>query len=226
MSAPALLHLHEGTRFGYRSGLPWNRRDRCLVEVGSPVSLEPGLHLLVAPNGSGKTTFLKTLAGLNRPLAGQVSLPGPVHYFADELRADPELTPSAFFRAFFKGDALRQAVELANRLRLDTRKQIQQLSRGNRQKVLLILAEMEAAAGQGNFLLMDEPLTGLDAETRVQVTSLWTERGTGVTRLVVMHELESVSQAHSLLTIANGQLKQATSQTGATWMETYRALQA
>lgn len=226
MPEPAQLHLPEGTRFGYRTGLPWNRQERCLVEVAAPVLLGPGLHLLVAPNGTGKTTLLKTLAGLCRPLSGQVRLSGPVHYFADELKADPELTAARFFRAFFKGDALRQAEKLAADLRLDLRKQISKLSRGNRQKVLLILAEMEAATGPGSFLLMDEPLTGLDAETRMQVAALWAGPGAAVTRLVVMHELESVTLASSLLTIAGGRLKQACSKTGNSWMETYQTLQA
>lgn len=226
MSASAILHIENGTCFGYRSGPPWKRQDRRLVEVEAPVRLGPGLHLLVAPNGTGKTTLLKTLAGLNAPLEGKLVLPAAVHYFADELKADPELTAGSFFRAFFKKESLVRAEKLAADLRLDLRKQIGKLSRGNRQKVLLILAEIGAGAGEGSFLLMDEPLTGLDAETRAQVTALWAGAGAGITRLVVMHELESVAQASSLLTIARGQLKHAAEKTGATWMDTYQALQA
>ncbi|SKA82425.1 iron complex transport system ATP-binding protein [Prosthecobacter debontii] len=224
--APApCLHLQEGSRFGYRVGLPWNRRPHCLVEIPDPVQAHPGLHLLVAPNGSGKTTFLRTLAGLIPPLAGAVTLQAQVHYFADELRADPEMKPLTFFRSWFKGDSLASVEKLANSLRLDLKCPIGKLSRGNRQKVLLIMAEVKAAQSSASLLLMDEPLTGLDAETREQVTQLWAETRSSTVRLVVMHELECVRQADSLFTIVRGKLRHATERTGSTWMDTYHTLQ-
>lgn len=224
--APApQLHLPEGSRFGYRVGLPWNRRAHCLVEVPEAVHAQPGLHLLVAPNGSGKTTFLRTLAGLIPPLAGAVTLQAQVHYFADELRADPEMKPITFFRSWFKGESLAAVERLAASLRLDLRCPIGKLSRGNRQKVLLIMAEVKAAQSHASLLLMDEPLTGLDAETREQVTQLWAESHYRTVRLVVMHELECVRQADSLFTIVRGQLRHTTERKGPTWMDTYHTLQ-
>ena len=225
MTSPALLHIPEGTRFGYRAGPPWKRQSRCLVETAQAVSAGPGLHLLVAPNGSGKTTLLRTLAGLSSPLAGQVAAGAQVHYYADELRADPEMKPRTFFRAWFKGESLAAAESLATTLRLDLKCPIGRLSRGNRQKVLLVLAEVKAAQSPASVLLMDEPLTGLDAETREQVTRLWATTGKAAMRLVIMHELECVRQADSLLTIAQGQLRQATTRVGDSWMNTYHTLQ-
>lgn len=225
MASSPLLHIPDGTRFGYRTGLPWSRQPRCLVETVREITTGPGLHLLVAPNGSGKTTLLRTLAGLTSALSGQVRTTGRVHYFADELRADPEMKAGTFFRAWFKGESLKAAEKLADTLRLDLKKQIGKLSRGNRQKVLLILAEIQTAQNEGCVLLMDEPLTGLDAETREQVTHLWAEAGTKAVRLVIMHELECVRQADSLLTITRGQLRHATSRTGDSWMNTYQTLQ-
>lgn len=225
MSSPALLHIPDGTRFGYRTGPPWKRQARCLVEAEEGMSAGPGLHLLVAPNGSGKTTLLRTLAGLYPALAGGVTTSAQVHYFADELRADPEMKPRTFFRAWFKGESLASAEQLAGDLRLDLKCPIGKLSRGNRQKVLLILAEVKAAQSSASVLLMDEPLTGLDAETREQVTRLWATTNTTAMRLVIMHELECVRQADSLLTITRGRLKHATSRVGETWMNTYQTLQ-
>ncbi|MEN3943760.1 ATP-binding cassette domain-containing protein [Prosthecobacter sp. SYSU 5D2] len=225
MAPTALLHIPEGTRFGYRAGPPWKRQARCLVEAAQGVHAGPGLHLLVAPNGSGKTTLLRTLAGLSSPLAGRVTTEAQVHYYADELRADPEMKPRTFFRAWFKGPSLAAAEELAATLRLDLKCPIGKLSRGNRQKVLLILAEVKAAQSPKSVLLMDEPLTGLDAETREQVTALWATTHTAAMRLVIMHELECVRQADSLLTIARGQLRHATGRVGDSWMTTYQTLQ-
>lgn len=226
MAKETLLHITSGTRFGYRTRLPWKRVDRCLVEVAEDVRAGPGLHLLVAPNGSGKTTLLRTLAGLAPALHGRVVTDAKIHYFADELRVDPEMRPRTFFRAWFGGESLAAAERLADNLRLSLTTPIGRLSRGNRQKVLLIMAEVKAAQSDTSLLLMDEPLTGLDAETREQVTRLWADARTRTMRLVIMHELECVRQADSLLTIAHGQLRHATARPGATWMETYRSLQS
>lgn len=225
MASTPLLHIPEGTRFGYQAGPPWKRQPRCLVETTQGITAGPGLHLLVAPNGSGKTTLLRTLAGLSPTLAGQVKAEGRVHYFADELRVDPEMKPRTFFRSWFKGEALKSAENLAEALRLDLGCMIGKLSRGNRQKVLLILAEVKAAQSESSVLLMDEPLTGLDAETREQVTRIWAEAGTPAMRLVIMHELECVRQADSLLTITRGGLRHATTRAGESWMDTYQTLQ-
>lgn len=226
MDSQTILRISGGTRFGYHSGLLWKRSARCLVEVADDVCAGTGLHLLVAPNGSGKTTLLRTLAGLSPTLQGHVKTDAKVHYFADELRVDPEMKARTFFRAWFRDESLVAAEGLADTLRLNLTTPIGKLSRGNRQKVLLILAEVKAAQSKNSVLFMDEPLTGLDAETREQVTQLWATSATRTLRLVIMHELECVREADSLLTIARGQLRHAEERSGSTWMDTYHALQS
>lgn len=223
--APCLI-IPAGTRFGYREGLPWQRRERCLAHASEDIRIGPGLHLFVAPNGSGKTTLLRTLAGLLPFLEGGARTEAGVHYIADELRADPELKPLTFFRAWFRGEALDLARSLAESLRLDLCQQIGRLSRGNRQKVLLILAEVKAAFTPPGLLLMDEPLTGLDAETRAQVTGLWAASASRAVRLVILHELESVHAADSLLSIHDGILRHSRECRGGSWLATYQSLQA
>ena len=226
MSEQPALTIPAGTRFGYREGPLWHRRQRCLVETPQHVVTGPGLHLLVAPNGSGKTTLLRTLAGLLPALSGSVNAGGHVYYFSDELRADSELKPRTLFRSLLKNGALAMAEELAETLRLDLNRPIGQLSRGNRQKVLLILAEVKVAHENAGVLLMDEPLTGLDAETRAQMTALWSSAQTKAVRLVILHELESVRHADSLLSIHGGRLAHAREKSGATWLDTYHSLQS
>ncbi len=226
-SSPApSLGIESGTRFGYRAGPFWNRRPRVLVDTPEPVAVGPGLHLFVAPNGAGKTTLLRSLAGLTQPLQGRVSIHGGLHYYSDELRVDPELKPRALFRAILAPRALEHALQLAATLRLDLKTPIGKLSRGNRQKTILILAEARLQHAGSSVLLMDEPLSGLDAETRVQVVNLWASAATRAVRFVIMHELESVQDADSLFTIRSGSLRHAATRTGATWMDTYRALQS
>lgn len=226
MASETLLHIPDGTCFGYHTGLPWKRAAQCLVKAAGDIQAGTGLHLLVAPNGTGKTTLLRTLAGLAPALRGHVTTAARVHYFADELRVDPELKSRTVFRSWFKGESLVSAETLADTLRLNLTTPIGKLSRGNRQKVLLILAEVVVAQSATSLLLMDEPLTGLDAETREQVTQLWAAAGPRTMRLVIMHELECVRDADSLMTIAGGQLHHVTERCGGTWMETYRTLQS
>jgi len=220
------LTIPAGTRFGYREGLPWQRRDRCLASAPEAIDIGPGLHLFVAPNGSGKTTLLRSLAGLLPFLDGGAVPPSGVHYVADELRADPELKPLTFFRSWFQGEALDLARSLAQTLRLDLNQQIGRLSRGNRQKVLLILAEVKAVFTRPGVLLMDEPLTGLDVETRAQVADLWASSAASMVRLVILHELESVRTADSLLSIHGGKLLHSRECRGGSWLATYQSLQA
>jgi ABC-2 type transport system ATP-binding protein/manganese/iron transport system ATP-binding protein len=225
-SATPHLLIPAGTRFGYHTGLPWSRRPRPLVEAPEDLSVGSGLHLFVAPNGAGKTTLMRSLAGLMLPLQGKVKAEGQIHYFSDDLRCDPEIKPAALFRSWFKGEALKYALELADKLRLNVKCPIGKLSRGNRQKVLLILAETEVAFSDASLLFMDEPLSGLDREMREVVTDLWAAGKPNVLRLIIIHELESVHEADSLITIAQGKLRHARERAGASWLETYRSLHA
>lgn len=200
------LHLASGTQFGHVSGPPWRRTPHKLVEVTQEIAVGPGLHLLVAPNGSGKTTLLRTLAGLHAPLQGRPEIAGLVHYVADELRLDPELRPRTLFQAWFNSAALSRAHELAALFRLDVDGTIGKQSRGNRQKVTLIVAETLASCSGASVLLLDEPLTGLDAGTRATVAEHWAATP-AVLRLVVLHEPGSVRRADSIFTIKQGTLR-------------------
>jgi len=225
-NASPRLTIDAGTRFGYRAGPPWKRQTKTLVEAASPVALGPGLHLFVAPNGAGKTTLIRSLAGLNPTLGGRLHVEGQVLYISDELRVDEELTPKALFRSLFCGRSLVEAGELSEILKLNLQCPIGKLSRGNRQKVLLIIAETRLEAAGNLVMLMDEPLSGLDAETRETVTELWANPSTNsaALRLVIMHELESVGLADSLLTIKSGELRHASERAGNSWFATYQRI--
>lgn len=216
---PPQLTVPAGARFGHRSSLPFGGKPRVLVTVPTEISVGPGLHLLVAPNGSGKTTLMRTLAGLHPAIEGSPTIRGRVHYVSDELRLDPELNPQRLFGAWFTNGALTRAHELADKFKLDIKCAIGKHSRGNRQKVLLIVAETLAAHAGSTVLLMDEPFTGLDGGTREIVAAHWAATPT-ILRLVVLHELESVGQASSLFTIAQGTLRHTRERQGRTWAET------
>jgi ABC-type multidrug transport system ATPase subunit len=219
------LKIDRGTCFGYRAGPVWKRKEYPLVEVTTPVAVGPGLHLFVAPNGTGKTTLLRALAGLSEALSGTPRIHGRVHYMPDELRVDPELKPKALFKSLFKGATLERAEELSDTLNLKLTGSIGKYSRGNRQKVLLVMLEARLGAADDSIVFMDEPLTGLDAATRRTVASIWADSSARAMRLVVLHELESVRKADSLFTISQGKLCHIEECGAGTWLETYEALQ-
>jgi ABC-type multidrug transport system ATPase subunit len=213
------LTVPAGTQFGHRGRWPFTQKTRVLVDVKTDISVGPGLHLLVAPNGAGKTTLMRTLAGLHPALSGRSSTQGSVHYVSDELKMDAELTPRALFNAWFRGPAREHSSRLSEAFKLNARCAIGKHSRGNRQKVLLIIAETLASQSGSTVLLMDEPFTGLDTGTREAVAAHWAATPS-VLRLVVLHELEAVTQAESLFTITQGTLLHTRERKGHSWAET------
>jgi len=220
------LQIPIGMQFGYREGTIFNRSSVVLVESLEEVRVEAGLHLVVAQNGAGKTTVLRTLAGLHNPLKGSPLIGGRLIYISDELEMHPELTPATLFRCWFRRESFDWAIELAERFNLDTRRPIGQLSRGNRQKVLVIIGETLAFESGANLLLLDEPLSGVDSITREAVVRHWTQTSSSLLRLVVMHELEVVKHASSLLTITGGSLQQIKGTSLLSCVEAYDALKA
>jgi ABC-2 type transport system ATP-binding protein len=127
----------------------------------------------LGPNGSGKTTTIRLLLGLHRPTSGRSELFGidawrdpvsahrHVAYVAGEPFLWPALTSAETFAflARLRGgtdEAYRNL--LVERFRLDTSKKIRALSKGNRQKVLLVAA----FASRADLLILDEPTAGLD----------------------------------------------------------------
>lgn len=220
------LQIEAGTQFGHWGGILWNRKPRVLVEAPERIALQNGLHLLAAPNGAGKTTLMRTLAGLHPALSGKPKIIGKVHYVSDQLRLDGELCARDFFRAWFCGDARSFALDLAETLRLNTSTPIQQLSLGNRQKMLLSVAETLVAHSGASLLLLDEPLAGMDTQTREIVGELWAASASSVLRLVVLHELESIQKADSLFTVVGDRLRHAREPIGGSWMKTCQRLRA
>ncbi len=127
----------------------------------------------LGPNGAGKTTTIRTLLDLLHPTAGSArilwmdshrdsvairarlgNLPGDFG-FGSRASGREALTVLARVRGV---RSLERAEELARRLRADLSRPLGQLSRGNRQKVGLILALFH----QPELLIFDEPTGGLD----------------------------------------------------------------
>jgi ABC-type sulfate/molybdate transport systems ATPase subunit len=186
------------------------------------LDVDPGTVALVGPSGAGKSTVLRAVAGLHRPVAGRVALGDDVWFDADrgvnrpperrsvgyvpqELALFPHLTVAQ--NVGFGGAA--RAAELLGRMRIDhlADQRPGRLSGGERQRVALA----RALARDPGVLLLDEPLSALDAETRAVVRGELHDvlAGLGLPALLVTHDAEDAAAlAERLGVVVDGRLRQ------------------
>ena len=174
---------------------------------------EHEFYVLLGPSGSGKTTTLRSIAGLERPDSGEISIDGRTVFSASQnVRVAPEERPiSMVFQSYalwphmnvFDNIAfpLRHGIRRVQRNQVAHRveralsllqmtdqaqRQISTLSGGQQQRVALA----RAIALEPAVLLMDEPLSNLDARLRGQLrTELKAlTRSIGITTLYVTHD--------------------------------------
>jgi len=162
---------------------------------GVGVEFTPGtVHALAGPNGSGKTTVLRLLAGLTRPSAGTVKRPDAPGYAFQQPNVYPGLTVTEnldVFAAMVDADAAWRA-ELVERLRLAPARErlAAELSDGYRKKLDLALALLK----QPDVLLLDEPLADLDDLTVTHLVSLLADyRSAERTIVMSSHRLKRLS---------------------------------
>ena len=137
--------------------------------------VEPGRVVgLLGPNGSGKTTLIKLANGLLTPTGGELLINGQkpgkatraqVSYLPhrpclpERMSAEKLLNMFADFYADFQRD---KAQEMLEKLGIDPKQKIKQMSKGTREKVQLILVMSRKA----ELYLLDEPIGGVDPATR------------------------------------------------------------
>jgi ABC-type multidrug transport system ATPase subunit len=190
LHAPS-IQLDSGLEIGYGSPL---------ARFGAEVNLGGGTHFLLARNGRGKTTLLRTLAGTQKPVSGHFHVEGFVQYLPEDLRFDPTITPAMIFRMMLPKATLKDALDLATRIELDVKKPYGRLSTGNRRKTSLIMAEFSVKPDRGNILLLDEPFSGLDAFARQAFEEIWHKSSDNVLRLVSCHpDYDSMEMPSALM---------------------------
>lgn len=172
------LKLQAGLTIGYGKPLASAKED---IELGG------GTHFLIARNGRGKTTLLRTLAKTLKQVNGRFEAQGRIQYLPEDLRFDPEITVSGIFKAMLPAAKRKEAADLAASLELDAAKPYGKLSTGNRRKTHLIVAELSIDPARGNILLLDEPFSGLDAYAREVFENIWRTGSEKVLRLVSCH---------------------------------------
>jgi ABC-type sulfate/molybdate transport systems ATPase subunit len=186
------------------------------------LSIDRETVALVGPSGAGKTTVLRAVAGLLRPDAGRIALGGDAWFDAGAgVHVPPErrsvgvvfqeyaLFPHLTVRQNVAFGGAARAQELLDRLRIAplAAQRPGALSGGERQRVALA----RALARQPAVLLLDEPLSALDAHTRAHVRDelqdLLAELRLPV--LLVTHDVrDAIALADRIGVIVDGQLRQ------------------
>jgi ABC-2 type transport system ATP-binding protein len=192
------------------------------VVEGLALTIRPGeFYALLGPNGAGKTTTLRMIAGLMRPDAGSISV------FGHDVLADPlgakaimawlpdepllydRLSPMEYLELVAglwrveSALAKSRSEELLEALGLwaHRHERCEGFSRGMKQKTVLAGALIHAP----KFLLLDEPLTGLDAASAKLVKELLrghVEKGAAI--ILTTHILEVAERLATRIGILSG----------------------
>jgi ABC-2 type transport system ATP-binding protein len=173
----------------------------------------------LGPNGSGKSTTIRTLIDLQRPTSGTAEvlgfdsrrdsvevrrrvgyLPGDLHLF-DRMSGEDHV---AWFSRARGGHDDTFAAELVERFDITLDRPVNELSKGNRQKVGLLLAFMH----RPELLILDEPTSGLDPLVQAEFEQLLRETvAEGRTVLLSSHSLDEVQRvADRVAIIREGRL--------------------
>jgi putative spermidine/putrescine transport system ATP-binding protein len=218
-----------GTRTGVAVDLSDLTRVYGTVKAldGLTLHLEPGeLVALLGPSGCGKTTALRILAGLDDPTAGTVSVDGRDITRVPANKRDMGMVFQAYslfphltvldnvafglkLRGKAKAERISRAADMLDLVGLTehTQKYADQLSGGQQQRVALA----RALAIRPQVLLLDEPLSALDAKVRValrdEIRRVQLEVGT--TTLFVTHDQEeALAVADRVGVMSQGRLEQ------------------
>ncbi|MGT2771235.1 ABC transporter ATP-binding protein [Streptococcus marimammalium] len=129
---------------------------------------------LLGPNGSGKTTLIKLINGLLQPTNGDIVINGfrpsvetkkiisylpDTTYLQDNMKVEDLLV---LFKDFYEDFDSERAMTLLNDLNISLNQKLKNLSKGNKEKVQLILVMSRKA----KLYILDEPIGGVDPAAR------------------------------------------------------------
>ena len=139
-------------------------------------------------SGRGKTTLLRIMMGLIKPDSGKVTdAPHRISAVFQEDRLPGDFTPYACIKMTApKGTSRETVMQHLRELRLAEQadKPVSQLSGGQRRRVSIIQAMLSASEA----VYLDEPFTGLDAETKKLVCGYVNKNAGGRTLVIVSHD--------------------------------------
>ena len=159
------------------------------------VQLTHGVYGLLGPNGSGKTTFMRCIAGIYR-YNGRIITPSNVGYLPQKFGAFRELTVYEVLEYFAElkgipsnrqGKDIHNCLEDVNLWERHSDK-VKTLSGG----MIRRLGVAQALLGNPELILVDEPTAGLDPEERLRFKNLISQHREDCTILISTHIVEDV----------------------------------
>ena len=181
------------------------------------LTLEEGKIVgLLGPNGSGKTTLIKLINGLLTPTSGEVTVcgyrPGKeskalVAYLPDNIYLNSWMKIYQiveYFAEFYADFRSDLAYEMLEKLGIQKEMKLKALSKGNKEKVCLILTMSRNA----KLYVLDEPIAGVDPAARDYVIStIINNYNPESTVLISTHLISDIEEVlDEVLFIQNGQI--------------------
>ena len=173
------------------------------------------IYGLVGPNGAGKSTTIRILTGIMRPDSGEVLFDGqPIYenndvksriaYIPDEVWFFPQANMQdmmKFYKSVYPKFDENRWKKLGEAFQLDDKSPIRKFSRGMKKQVAFRLA----LSMRPDYLILDEPVDGLDPVMRRQVWSLVMADSAefGTTVLVSSHNLRELEEICDHIGIMN-----------------------
>lgn len=159
---------------------------------------------LLGPNGAGKTTLLKLILGFIRPTSGKLKISREIKFgYVPQKNSLSQVVPISVKEVLsMSGNSDEQKfAESLKKVGLYPEflaKNFHNLSGGQAQRVIIA----RALCLDPNFLIFDEPLTGVDFETKLKIYELLSQlnKTEGLTILFVSHDIDHiVSKCHNIL---------------------------
>ena len=185
--------------------------------AGISLRLEEGkIYGLLGENGSGKTTWMKMIAGLTKPTSGKIIYEGHGLCYSDKAQI-AYMSTEPFFYDYMKAADVRKYYQdffddfstdrfndMMKKMGLEDSMKVRELSSGMNAKLKIIAT----LAREAKLYLLDEPLNGVDYKAREEIVSLILETaGEGNTFVISTHLLDEIeSFVDEAMFIKNGEL--------------------
>lgn len=182
------------------------------------LEIPQGVFGLLGENGAGKTTLMRVLTTVLKPTSGMVSMDGILYsecnygkiqkkigYLPQEIDLYPNLTIQECLEYMGELSGIEKH-ECAERIRYylektslmeHRKKKMRQLSGGMKRRVGLI----QALLNEPEFLIVDEPTTGLDPEERIRIRNLLVDFSENRTILFSTHVVEDLAATCNQLAV-------------------------